>query len=381
MLGVVMMWATAAAAPDVGLGFEGEGGLLLDAVGAAHVCLPEGVRRDDGKEGGGLLFDRSAALELPWSGLDPMTLAFHLDAEGDGVVLASGDLVVAVRSGRLVVEGLSTLDAGDARPWQHVTVGTGSGVVKVFIDGTEVATGPANGSVGPSIWLGGVDADGSEGYRGGLDDLALVRAFPDPSIVADVAVVPTPPTDDVPCEDYDLDGLVDRIESDLGLDPRAFDSDADTFMDAAELPDPSLPQDSDGDGQIDALDTDDDGDGIPSVQERVADGTGDGAPDVDLDGDGLDNGLDDDSDGDGLLDADEGTGDTDGDGIPDYMDAVDGPPSEPTTSAPGDDDGAASASGESGGCGCHHGAEGAGAWALALALLIARRRHSAEPCR
>ena len=80
--------------------------------------------------------------------------------------------------------------------------------------------------------------------------------------------------------------------------------------------------DFDGDGTPDHLDADDDGDGIPTIDEDV-DGDGDPRND-DTDGDGAPNYLDVDADGDGLTDADEsalGTdpvqADTDGDGLSD----------------------------------------------------------------
>ncbi len=105
--------------------------------------------------------------------------------------------------------------------------------------------------------------------------------------------------------------------------------------------------DTDGDGLTDNVDTDDDGDGIPDVDETGGtdlsfDTDGDGVPDyadpdavtcddgnpdpdgicdvlpasVDLDQDGVPNHLDLDSDGDGVPDATEGH-DADGDGVPD----------------------------------------------------------------
>ena len=63
---------------------------------------------------------------------------------------------------------------------------------------------------------------------------------------------------------------------------------------------------------MDALDVDDDGDGILSEDEGLQD----------IDGDGVPNHLDEDSDGDGLTDLQEGTSDTDCDGIPEWADSV-----------------------------------------------------------
>ena len=56
-------------------------------------------------------------------------------------------------------------------------------------------------------------------------------------------------------------------------------------------------------------DEDDDGDGIPDVEEGVAATDGDGKPDF----------LDPDADGDGIADSAEGAGDSDGDGTPEVV--------------------------------------------------------------
>ena len=68
--------------------------------------------------------------------------------------------------------------------------------------------------------------------------------------------------------------------------------------------------DTDSDGVIDLMDSDDDNDGIPDSVEG----------DTDSDNDGIPNRLDTDSDGDGISDITEGAGDTDGDGTPNYLD-------------------------------------------------------------
>ncbi|MBW2263370.1 MAG: hypothetical protein JRG91_15505 [Deltaproteobacteria bacterium] len=171
--------------------------------------------------------------------------------------------------------------------------------------------------------------------------------------------------------DRDGDGLTNDEETRLGTDPDNPDSDGDGISDYEET-DGGTAVDTDGDGIIDALDTDSDDDGYPDEDEGTVDRDGDGIPayrdpdegpgtDDDLDGDGLTNdaegvigtdpenpdsdgdgisdfeetdggtavdtdgdgiidALDTDSDGDGLLDEDEGTGDADGDGIPNYRD-------------------------------------------------------------
>ena len=113
--------------------------------------------------------------------------------------------------------------------------------------------------------------------------------------------------------DTDGDGVPDDIEIMLGTDPNNWDTDGDGISDGEEIGDLSgttTPIDTDNDGVIDALDSDDDNDGI----ETLIEGNGD------LDGDGIPNHIDADSDGDGLLDVDEGELDLDGDGLPDWAD-------------------------------------------------------------
>lgn len=100
------------------------------------------------------------------------------------------------------------------------------------------------------------------------------------------------------------------------------DSDGDGLTDAQECQAGSPCEDSDGDGQPDYMDADDDNDGRPTATE---DPNGDGNPiNDDTNGNGLPNYLDPDDDGDGIPTSEEGDGDPDGDSIPDYLDA-DGP--------------------------------------------------------
>lgn len=98
--------------------------------------------------------------------------------------------------------------------------------------------------------------------------------------------------------DSDGDGLPDALEIAWGLDPHNPDTDGDSLSDGEEWGPGLLPRDTDGDGIIDALDDDDDGDGIPTLYEIQAVGSL-----VDLDGDGLPAWRDTDSDGDGIPDA------------------------------------------------------------------------------
>jgi len=279
-----------------------------------------------------------------------------------------------VRDGRLRTEGLSELDGGVLDgDWHHVAVGSGSGVVKVFVDGVEVASGGASGALGAELRVGS-QLDGTDAWQGDLDDLTVTDAFPDVAVVAATMEVFGGRTDAVDCGDYDGDGLDDAVELDLGTDPEALDTDGDSFPDGVELGDPSNPVDTDGDGWIDAVDPDDDGDGLPSLDERVADATGDGSPDLDADGDGLDNGIDLDSDADGIPDAEEGLGDSDQDGIADFLDTVDDPLPEPTTATTTTGATSTEDSEEGKGCGCT--TKAASPWwgPAALWLVGVRRR-------
>jgi hypothetical protein len=82
--------------------------------------------------------------------------------------------------------------------------------------------------------------------------------------------------------------------------------------------DVARPNDTDGDGTIDALDTDDDDDSLATADEVAA---ADAAGSADPDGDGDVAWLDRDSDDDGVPDgADDGLADSDGDGRPDFLD-------------------------------------------------------------
>ncbi len=159
--------------------------------------------------------------------------------------------------------------------------------------------------------------------------------------------------------DSDEDGIPDEVECPDGVDacddtdedgtPNHLDDDDDGDGVPTRDERPAGDRDTDGDGANDHLDPDDDGDGLPTADECTdasdcTDSDEDGFPDFldndddddgiltateiededalggDLDGDGIPAYLDLDSDGDGAADEDEGEGDEDGDGAPDYLD-------------------------------------------------------------
>jgi cysteine-rich repeat protein len=139
--------------------------------------------------------------------------------------------------------------------------------------------------------------------------------------------------------DSDGDGIPDEIEWRLGTDPLRADTDGDGIWDGVEVGASwETPTDTDGDGTIDALDDDDDGDGLPTADE-----TGPTSTPRDADADGTPDYLDTDSDDDGYLDAVEGLVDSDGDGVPDARDLDsdgDGVPDADEVDGDTDDDGA-----------------------------------------
>lgn len=147
-------------------------------------------------------------------------------------------------------------------------------------------------------------------------------------------------TADAVCDgDTDGDGVSDRTEVRLGTDPTRKDSDDDGVADNVELSaggsgvGPFTNVDTDADGLIDALDSDDDGDTVPTKDEL---GTGGGTNPMDTDLDGKRDYLDDDDDGDTLPTRDELGGaadrarDSDGDGKKDYLDDDDDDDAVPT---------------------------------------------------
>lgn len=122
-------------------------------------------------------------------------------------------------------------------------------------------------------------------------------------------------------DDTDGDGLKSELELALGTDPALGDTDGDGLSDGDETLSGTVLMDTDTDGILNALDTDDDNDGIATaIEVGDYDWTNPIDAPPDTDGDGDIDALDTDSDGDGLTDAVEGEVDTDGDGLSDRID-------------------------------------------------------------
>lgn len=197
---------------------------------------------------------------------------------------------------------------------------------------------------------------------------------PPPVSVADVTKVVENVHDFLKyCGDHDFDGILDTVEVTLGTDPATPDSDGDGLCDGTiAVNNPAIPttciagENAKG-GQktagpmIDALNPDDDGDGIPTKTE-LADsqmfGTG-GTPWLNLD-----------SDGDGVPDKTEGRMHFNMQGLPDYLDP-NYPTPQPTSStstgmsgtagtAGTSSTGSGAASGGAGGNGAGGGSDGGG---------------------
>lgn len=141
-------------------------------------------------------------------------------------------------------------------------------------------------------------------------------------------------------DDSDKDGVPNELEKKLGLDPYMADSDKDGVSDQDELGEKpaEAPLDTDDDGIINALDTDDDGDGDLTANEAVDPNKDSSVADArDSDQDGIPDYLDKDSgwatlddDNDGISNGEEkeaGTNptltDSDGDSVPDSVELAD----------------------------------------------------------
>lgn len=129
--------------------------------------------------------------------------------------------------------------------------------------------------------------------------------------------------------DDDNDGVSTFVEEQIGTSSLHADTDEDSILDSIEIGvDFDAPLDTDGDGIINALDTDDDDDSIETIQEvllgtnhLLVDSDGDGISDSEEIADLMDKPLD--TDKDAIIDATDTDGklDQDNDGLPDLLEA------------------------------------------------------------
>jgi heat shock protein beta len=218
------------------------------------------------------------------------------------------------------------------------------------------------------------DDDDGDGKPTAVEDVNGDGVWDDDSDGDGVVDYLDPNDYDGPDADGDGDGYTNAEEAAIHPDcVYRSDCDGDGILDIDEIGDAANPDDTDEDGIPDVLDTDDDGDGIPTLIEGS----------YDTDGDTIPNYLDLDSDGDGKSDAEEsldGTdiyADGDCDGIYDYLDAEeeDGPcmnvgEEDTGTPPPPVEEGC-------GGCANAAGRGSLGLWMILLAGVFTRRRERA----
>lgn len=310
------------------------------------------------------------------TGFQPGTarLSIELASDDNYEVLLNGVTTTVTRDGAFTARAVHEISAGfraGANVLRVRVTNSGGGPSGLFVQAMSAAAEPDGADPdgdGLSNYLERLlgtnpnvaDTDG-DGLRDGDEDAnrnGVVDANETSPLLADTdgggvndgqerrfGTDPLDPSDDGNARDTDGDGVPDVVEIAIGTNPNAADTDGDGVPDGEEVgPTPTTPRDTDGDGTPDVLDPDDDGDGIPTRDER-ADAAAAGVSD-DVDGDGQKNWLDTDADGDGRSDRDEGRGDADGDGVPNYLDAVDGPGDGGAA-----DGGAADAASEAGGGG------------------------------
>ena len=173
----------------------------------------------------------------------------------------------------------------------------------------------SNFSGSGSVYTADITPDGTGNITVTVADAAAADTFTNASVGDSVEI----------SYDTDGDGLTNNVEVSLGTDPENADSDGDGITDDIEVGDPNAATDSDLDGVIDALDGDDDNDGIATKLEDAnldADNDPSTSP-TDTDGDGTPNYLDTDSDNDNITDvieSDASQVDSDSDGLVDSID-------------------------------------------------------------
>lgn len=142
-------------------------------------------------------------------------------------------------------------------------------------------------------FVGGNDSDTGKGNNAFLDQFAAADS--DQSAPFLIRVLGN-------ADDADGDGLSNARECELSANPYDSDTDGDGVSDGFEATATSAPN-TDGDGLIDILDPDDDGDGVPTRSELgLENGDGDPSDAANSDHDGAPDYLDADADDDGVDD-------------------------------------------------------------------------------
>ena len=281
---------------------------------------------------------------------------------GGGVVCASGLPGVCSVGTTACALGAIACNANISPGTLPETCDTKDNNCDGVVDDGFVLGAPCSVGVGTCVATGVIACD----VTGGTACNAIPGA-PVPEVCSDFLDNDCDGTVNNDCLDSDGDGLYDDYEVSIGTDPNDADSDDDGVPDGQE---PSLAEDTDGDGLINALDADSDNDGLfdgtemgKSCSDPATDvtkkhcisdadmgatvtdpldpdtddgGVSDGSEDTNLNGaiepgetdpttgHGDDDPLNDDSDGDGLSDVLEGSigtdpndADSDDDGVPD----------------------------------------------------------------
>ncbi|MGF1535598.1 MAG: tandem-95 repeat protein [Elainellaceae cyanobacterium] len=277
----------------------GTDGLAPGFAGIAFIPVDtDGDRRPDFQD-----------LDSDNDGINDLVEGGGLDADGDG--LADEPPLPPIRD-----------TDGDRRPDFQDLDSDNDGIPDVVEAGIPLAAdADGNGVV-----------DGPDQDNDGIPDAVDAR----PNTFGDGNPTPRPDTDgdgipDGQDLDRDGDGVSDRAEAGLSIGSADADGngqvDDPTDADADGIPDAidSQPgrfggfEDSDGDNVIDAVDQDDDNDGIPDEVENQ------GNSNRDTDGDGILDRLDLDADNDGILDLTEGNSGLDPDPDPDGDGRLSGP--------------------------------------------------------
>jgi len=105
--------------------------------------------------------------------------------------------------------------------------------------------------------------EANRSFKGLIDDLRIYNRALSEAEIAELYKMGE-------SQDSDADGISDKRELELGLNPNSNDSDNDGILDLVEVGDINNPTDTDADGIIDALDEDSDDDGFTDKEEVEA---------------------------------------------------------------------------------------------------------------